>query len=114
MWLLCQPSVATPSWPVVWLLAGAPLVEEVIFRLGLHQEFLTNLQSASAANALTALVFAMAHGLTQGTWRSLLTLLPALVIGSVYQRSRRVAPCIALHAIFNALWLVVPGLAGGS
>lgn len=108
VWLLRQRPVVMPSGSVFWLLTGAPVVEEVIFRLGLHQELLTRLRSAPAANALTALAFAMAHGLTQGTWQSLLTLLPALVIGSIYQRSRHLAPCIALHAAFNTIWLALP------
>jgi membrane protease YdiL (CAAX protease family) len=99
-----------PSWPAVWLLAGAPVVEEVIFRLGVQHELLARWRSPAVANVLTALVFALAHGWSQGTWQSLLTLLPALFIGSVYQRSRRVLPCIALHAAFNAIWLAVPAI----
>jgi membrane protease YdiL (CAAX protease family) len=31
--------------------------------------------------------------------------LPALAIGWIYQRTRRVAPCVALHAAMNALWM---------
>jgi membrane protease YdiL (CAAX protease family) len=110
VWLLGRPPIVMPSWSVVWLLLGAPVVEEVIFRLGLHQELLTRLRSAPTANVLTALAFAMAHGLTQGTWQSLLTGLPALAIGFIYQRSRRLAPCIAVHASFNAIWLLGPSL----
>lgn len=111
VWRFGQPPVVAPSGSVFWLLAGAPVVEEVIFRLGLQQELLTHLRSAPAANALTALVFAAAHGLSQGTSQSLLTLLPALAIGAIYQRSRRLAPSVALHAAFNTFWLAVPGLA---
>lgn len=109
--LLGPRASAMPSGSVIWLLAGAPVVEEVIFRLGLHEELLSRLHSAPVANALTALAFAAAHGLSRGTPQSLLTLLPALAIGAMYQRSRRLAPSIALHATFNAVWLTVPGLA---
>ena len=109
--LLVQRASVMPSGSVIWLIAGAPVVEEVIFRLGLQQELLTRLRSAPAANALTALVFAAAHGLSRGTPQALLTLLPALAIGAVYQRSRRLAPAVALHAAFNTAWLTVPGLA---
>lgn len=109
--LLGLRSSVMPSGSVIWLLAGAPVVEEVIFRLGLHEEILSRLHSAPLANALTALAFAAAHGLSRGTPQSLLTLLPALAIGAMYQRSRRLAPSIALHATFNAVWLTVPGLA---
>ncbi len=108
VWLIARQPLVMPSWPALWLLAGAPVVEEVIFRLGLQQELLARLRSAAVANAVTAVVFALAHALSQGTWQSLLTLLPALAIGSLYQRSRRVAPCIAVHAAFNAIWLTLP------
>lgn len=110
VWRFGQPPVVAPSGSVIWLLAGAPVVEEVIFRLGLQQELMTHLRSAAAANASTALAFAAAHGLSQGTLQSLLTLLPALAIGRVYQHSRRLTPCIALHAAFNAIWLIRPDL----
>ena len=110
VWLIARQPLVMPSWSAVWLLAGAPVVEEVIFRLGLQQELLTRLRSPAEANAVTALIFAMAHGLSQDTVQSLLTLLPALAIGSVYQRARRVAPCIALHAAFNAIWLALPAI----
>jgi membrane protease YdiL (CAAX protease family) len=106
VWLLYRPPLATASGSVVWLLLGAPIVEEVIFRLGLQQELLTRLRSAPTANVLTALAFAMAHGLSQGTWLSLLTVMPALAIGLIFQRSRRLTPCIALHALFNTVWLM--------
>lgn len=109
--LIGHPSSVVPSGSVIWMLAGAPVVEEVIFRLGLQQELLTRLRPASAANVLTALAFAAAHGLSRGTPQALLTLLPALAIGAIYQRSRRLAPSVALHAAFNAVWLTVPGLA---
>lgn len=109
--LIGHPSSVVPAGSVVWMLAGAPVVEEVIFRLGLQQELLTRLCPASAANVLTGLAFAAAHGLSQGTPQALLTLLPALAIGAIYQRSRRLAPSVALHAAFNAVWLTVPGLA---
>ena len=108
VWLLARQPLVMPSWSVLWLLAGAPVVEEVIFRLGLQQEFLSRVRSPAVANVATAVVFALAHGLSQGTGLSLLTLLPALAVGLIYQRSRRVAPCVALHAAFNAIWLVLP------
>lgn len=112
VWLVARQPLVMPPWPAVWLLAGAPVVEEVIFRLGLQQELLARLKSPTLANVLTALVFALAHGLSQGTWQSLLKLLPALAIGSVFQQSRRVAPCIALHSAFNAIWLALPLIPG--
>lgn len=112
LWLLGRNALDSVSWPALWLVVGAPVVEEVIFRLGLQQELLQRLQPRSAwlANGLTALVFSVAHELSHSPVMALLTLLPALFIGHVYQRSRRLAPCIALHAFFNVTWLALPGL----
>jgi membrane protease YdiL (CAAX protease family) len=112
LWLLGRNVLDSVSWPALWLVVGAPVVEEVIFRLGLQQELLQRLQPHSAwlANGLTALVFSVAHELSHSPVMALLTLLPALFIGHVYQRSRRLAPCIALHAFFNVIWLALPGL----
>ncbi len=112
LWLLGRNAFDSVSWPVLWLVVGAPVVEEVIFRLGLQQELLRRLQPHSAwlANGLTALAFAVAHSLSHSPVMALLTLLPALFIGNFYQRSHRLAPCIALHAFFNLTWLALPGL----
>ena len=112
LWLLGRNVLDSVSWPALWLVVGAPVVEEVIFRLGLQQELLQRLQPHSAwlANGLTALVFSVAHELSHSPVMALLTLLPAVFIGNFYQRSRRLAPCIALHAFFNVIWLALPGL----
>jgi membrane protease YdiL (CAAX protease family) len=112
LWMLSQHALDSVSWPALWLVVGAPVVEEVIFRLGLQQELLQRLQPDSAwlANGITALVFSVAHALSHSPVMAMLTLLPALFIGNFYQRSRRLAPCIALHAFFNVIWLALPGL----
>ena len=34
---------------------------------------------------------------------------PALPVGALCQRQRRLVPCIALHAAFNAIWLMWAG-----
>jgi len=112
LWLLGRSALDSLSWPAFWMSVGAPVVEEVIFRLGLQQELLQRLQPDSAwlANGLTALIFSVAHELSHSPVMALLTLLPAMFIGKFYQRSRRIAPCIALHAFFNVIWLALPGL----
>lgn len=100
--------VATPLWT---LLVFAPVVEEIVFRGGLQEALLRCVphgRSASAwpANVLTAITFAGVHAALNpgaGAW---LTALPAWLVGCVYQRHRRLLPCIALHALFNALWLL--------
>lgn len=107
-------AVLAPA-PLATLLLVAPVLEEVVFRGGLQEALLRHLGRRRAgavlnANLLTALAFAAAHiaarpGLLVG-----LTVLPALLIGYVYQRGRRVTPCIALHALFNATWLLWAGV----
>jgi membrane protease YdiL (CAAX protease family) len=98
-------------WGLVWLLALAPLVEEVIFRLGLQEALLRRLPARRAwiANLATALVFAAAHVLLRPGWMAAATLLPALVLGVIYGRSRRLAPCVLWHALFNLAGLALFG-----
>jgi membrane protease YdiL (CAAX protease family) len=98
---------------VLVLLVLAPLVEEVVFRLGVQDSLLRRGLVAWQANALTALAFAAAHVTVRGDPGAIAVALPALLLGIVYGRSRRVGPCVALHAAMNAAWLVW-GLAGTS
>lgn len=97
--------------PSAWWLCGAPLAEELVFRAGLQASLRRRLQSrltdpaaAALAVLLAALAFAAAHaaaGSPAGAW----TLLPGLALGAVYERTRRLAPCVLLHAAFNTFWL---------
>ena len=89
------------------LLVLAPLVEELVFRAGLQESLLRRWRSPRVANALTALVFALAHVLVRGEAAALAVGLPALLIGAAYERWRRVWPCVLLHAAMNAIWLAV-------
>jgi membrane protease YdiL (CAAX protease family) len=104
------PSVSTR---VLVLLAVAPVLEETVFRAGLHEWLLRSKLPAGApgwvASALTALAFAAVHVFANPDLLAALTFLPALAIGALYQRSRRLLPCIALHAFFNGLWLLGSG-----
>lgn len=107
--MLLAASLTATTWAM--LLVIAPVLEELVFRKGMHEVLLRRLagcrsSGVALANAATALSFALAHVALNPTWLSALTSLPALVIGVVYQRSRRLAPCVALHAVFNAVWLV--------
>lgn len=100
-----------PPWAV--LLVIAPLLEETVLRAGLQEALLRRLAlrgaaGATAANLGCALAFAAAHLLQRPSALAALTLLPALWLGWVYQQQRRVAPCIALHALMNAAWLLWP------
>lgn len=112
------------------LVVAAPVVEELAFRAGLQEAMLRALERRAArgpsgpsgaprawiANVITALVFALAHGIHRGAWLGVATLPFALAIGALYRRSRRVLPCIAVHALLNASWLalapIAPRIAG--
>ena len=89
------------------LLVLAPVLEELVFRAGLHESLLRRLCAPWVANALTALVFALAHVLVRGDPAAFAVALPALLIGIVYQRWRRLWPCVLLHAAMNAIWLAI-------
>lgn len=96
-------------------LLASPVLEEVVFRLGLHEALLAALPRAQGAwqrirpAALTAAAFAAAHVALRPSLLSALTLLPALAIGALYQQRRALLPCVALHGLFNALWLLGAG-----
>jgi hypothetical protein len=100
-----------PFW--LWPLLGAPVLEEIVFRAGLQAWLMEQLDADGGrrgrllANLLTALAFAAAHVAVRPGVLSVLTLLPALALGALYQRTRRVRHCVALHALFNALWFAV-------
>jgi membrane protease YdiL (CAAX protease family) len=103
-------ALAGPA-PVLRFLLAAPLLEELVFRAGLQEALLRRSagrsdSAALAVNALTALAFAAAHAARQPAATAALTFLPALLIGALYQQQRRVLPCIAVHALFNAVWLL--------
>ena len=87
------------------LLLLAPLAEEALFRAGLQDLLLRHLATPAVANGLTALAFGATHVLVRGDAAAFGVALPALLIGALYQRRRRLRHCIALHAAMNALWL---------
>lgn len=101
-----------PAEARLWLLIVlAPLVEELVFRSGLHEALLRRGVRNGRAIVLTAGTFALAHGLSRSWGLALAVCVPALVIGSVYARARRVGPCVLLHAAFNMVWLFAVPLA---
>ena len=93
------------------LLLAAPLIEEAVFRLGLHETLLQRGFPPALANAATAAAFGLAHAVIRGDAWALLVALPALLIGAVYQRTRRLWHCVTLHSAMNAVWLAT-GIAG--
>jgi membrane protease YdiL (CAAX protease family) len=105
---------AAPPAQALALLVLAPVLEEVVFRAGLQSFLLQHLRGHAAfgahtANLLTAVAFAAAHVAVRPSLLAALTLMPALLVGALYQRQRRLVPCITLHAAFNAIWLLWAG-----
>jgi membrane protease YdiL (CAAX protease family) len=86
------------------LVVAAPLLEEIVFRGGLQEALLARV-SPAAANAWTAATFAIAHGVTRSWWLAAAVVVPAFALGRLYQRERRVAPCVAAHAVLNLGWI---------
>ena len=87
------------------LLVLAPLAEETIFRIGLDESLLRRGVRASTACVLAAVAFALAHAFVRGDPAALVVAVPAVCIGLVYGRTRRLRDAVALHAAMNAVWL---------
>lgn len=107
--LLWVAALATSSGTgfgrIAVLIGFAPLAEEAVFRAGLQEALLRRQGSALVANGLTALAFGLAHVLVRGDAGAFVLAAPALLIGAVYGRWRRLRLCVALHAALNAAWL---------
>ena len=95
------------------LLLLAPLLEEMVFRRGVHAWALRHWGSGarrwwawpSRVNVAVALLFAAAHLLRLPLSLALAVVLPALVIGKVYEMTGRLGPCVAAHAALNLCWV---------
>lgn len=102
------------SW-MGWLLL-APLMEELVFRGGLHSALLRGprtslLNGAGRVNLVVAAAFGLAHALTRSVVLGLATLPMALLVGWVFERTGRVRHCVLIHAACNAVWFAVSGIA---
>lgn len=86
----------------------APVIEELFFR-GVVQSRLRARGGLWGrpwiAIGVTAVCFGLAHLWVASAAHAALVLAPALVIGWVYERTRSIALCIALHSASNALWI---------
>jgi membrane protease YdiL (CAAX protease family) len=98
-------ALGAPAWHAVVLLLLAPAAEEIVFRAGLHEALLRCAVNPVLANTVVAVAFAVAHMATRPMPAAAAVILPALAVGWAYQRTRRVAPCIALHAAMNSIWI---------
>jgi membrane protease YdiL (CAAX protease family) len=90
-----------------------PMVEEVVFRLGVFRLLPAHL-SPLAKVTYSALVFACAHGRYGEQWfippagLPIGPLLLGLSCGAVFALSGRLMPAILLHAVCNATGFVYP------
>jgi membrane protease YdiL (CAAX protease family) len=100
-------------WQLAWMLVAAPLLEEWVFRRGLHDALLAQPRLVqlrfiggwlSLTNCVVALTFSAFHAFSQGGW-AVGVLAPALLIGWVYERQRSLRECVLLHAGFNLAWI---------
>ena len=108
---LIGAGVLAVSGGVAWhqafvLLVLAPLLEESVFRAGVQEWLMRSAATPFAASLVTALLFALAHVIARADWTQIVLAVPALLIGAVYARTRRLRHCVALHAAMNALWLL--------
>jgi membrane protease YdiL (CAAX protease family) len=92
------------------LLLVAPLLEEAIFRAGLQEWLIRAGLRAWVCIGSSALVFAAAHLPWRDPWAATALLLPGLALGVIYQRTRSLWACVAMHAAMNACWIVVAAL----
>jgi membrane protease YdiL (CAAX protease family) len=99
----------------LWFFAGAPLLEEAIFRYGLQQslELAFNrrnwnpARAAGIANLLASLAFALSHQLDAPIAFRLLWVFPSLVLGALWSCYRRYSVCVLAHVWFNLCLLGV-------
>ena len=109
---LTLSGTACSTWGWATLLVISPVLEEFIFRAGLHAWLLRrwpqSIGPLSLSNTVVALLFAALHLWRHASLAILLTSLPALLIGWVWERSgQRLWLAVLLHAWFNAclVWL---------
>lgn len=98
------------------LLALATL-EEVVFRSGIQESLLRKgvkqgawrrrLGPISMPNFLTALLFVVANAMLRSWAIAAFAIPEALALGWLYERYRRLWPCIAAHAAVSTLWLLL-------
>lgn len=89
---------------------GAPIIEELIYRVFLQGALLKITKSPWISILLTSLLFAMMHraGETPLPWHALLPIFAVgVACGVGYERTKRVGVPITIHMCFNALNVVM-------
>ena len=109
------PVAAGSPPPAAWLVSVllAPVVEEYLFRGLLQGALLQRPRLArrwfgiSGANVLVSIAFAAAHLWSRPSTAAVAVLLPSLALGACRERYGILAPCMVLHAFWNAgfVWL---------
>ncbi|RMB09011.1 CPBP family intramembrane glutamic endopeptidase [Eilatimonas milleporae] len=92
-------------WTCAVFLVIAPVMEEVVLR-GYLQSGLQQRMSPILAVIVTAALFASAH-LSVANWLPLFFL--GLALGAVREKTGSVWPCIGLHGLNNAVYLILEG-----
>lgn len=112
-WLALTLALAAGTWVAdslglsrIWmLLALSPALEEVVFRYGAQEALLRHGVAPVKTVLLTAALFGLAHVLLRADLSAFAVAAPALVLGLVYARWRRLWPCVMLHSAMNGAWV---------
>lgn len=94
----------TAGWIIMglFLVVGAPFVEELLFR-GLIQGAFTRRLGATPAIFVTALIFSFAHVFNEGPLAPFILFPPAIILGYLRHRYGKLAPGMIAHSTFNAI-----------
>jgi membrane protease YdiL (CAAX protease family) len=106
------PALALDLSPRAVLVAKAllvaPIIEEAFFR-SVVQSTLRSLRGPFikpwVSIGLTAVLFGLVHLPSASVGHALSVMAPAIVIGWIYERTRSLGICIAVHGMANAVWL---------
>ncbi len=106
--------------PAIWGViaavgVGAPIVEEMVFRMGLQSALLRLFGNPWPAIVVTSLCFAGIHlsVLPEHSWHALIALFVlSLCLGVAFERTKRLGVPITMHIAFNVLNIVLALQAG--
>lgn len=106
---------STPGDPWLWgmllaVVVGAPLVEELIWRVFVQAAMIKLLKSPWVGIMVTALGFALLHraGPAPVPWHALVPIFVlGIANGVAYERTKRVGVPVTMHVCFNALNIAV-------
>jgi len=89
----------------------APIVEEIIFRGYLYTAMLSAFKRERERLVVNAMLFAAAHvflaALLLGAWVPYYIFVLGYLLAKLYDRSRSILPCVALHSLNNGLVFVI-------